>query len=238
VEPQLRDVDQPPRQQRLVAVRRQLLGEAPRRHHREHRRQLRSAQVGLDQQHLGAIALGQRQRQVDRGRGLAVAGGRAGHHDHLRPAGREHVVAQHAELRGALGVGREVEDQPVVRLAVLGEVVLGQPDLGRLLIDRRRGALAEHRRHAGRLDHRRARDVDGVGQAARLDAVGAHRHHRLRGERHRRHRAGRDLERVLSPGAIAELAALHHADCQRSTGGRTAVTPCPAATAAAPARAG
>jgi hypothetical protein len=111
------------------------------RHHPEHRGQLRALQVGLDQQHLGPPTLGQRQRQVDRGGGLAFAGPRARHHDHLRPAGLEDVVAQHAEVGGARRVGVVHQHQPrVAALGVLGrQVMLREADL------RRRAGVARRR---------------------------------------------------------------------------------------------
>src|ERR1051325_405047 len=212
VQPQLRDVDQAPRHRRLVAMRSELLGEAPRRDELEHAGELRPAHVGLDQQGLGPAALGEREREVDRGGGLAVAALRARHDHDLRPADLEQVVAQHAERRAAVGVGIDQQREPRIDVLV-GEVVLGQIDLRRrarrlglradhhlrLAVDERGGlelALADRRLeppcHRSKLSGLRA------GQLGAEDHAGV--------ELHRRRRAVDDgLLRVAHVGQLASL---------------------------------
>jgi len=82
--------------------------------------QLRPPDMGLDEQRLGAAALGEREREVDRGGGLAVAVLRARHDHDLRPADLEQVVAQDAERGAAVGVRIDQQCEPRI------DVVLGR----------------------------------------------------------------------------------------------------------------
>ena len=78
----------------------------------EHLRDLvqrRPAQIGIDQQHLPLVRLAERQRQVDRGRGLAFARLGARDHQHADVAGRLRLVQRRGELP-------ELLDQQTVRV--------------------------------------------------------------------------------------------------------------------------